>query len=256
MLNQKPSWVFMQGKIKMKNNLILLGNNIFQNKFTIVKLKAGQKPTAPNTTEQIHEAWFFNMPAKYFVQMSREWNERNLKIDLPVKNNYDDWLNYFKTLSPNKIKMLAGTGQDILSTEAYAALSRWHDIISNPHRIEKIHQSGLTNDQRPKDTKSVLQLAQSNDRLGVLKAVRDRIAEKLEKGAGARDTAALSREMTEIMTQIADYEKRMGPKKSTMLGKLMEDMPTTVKKRPTNNGGGSRNTSFKSRVTIHDVEAM
>ena len=63
------------------------------------------------------------------------------------------------------------------------------------------------------------------------------------------------------MTQIADYEKRLGPKKDTMLGRLMEDMPGAnadppeiVKKRPAANGGGSRNTSFKSRVTIDDLE--
>ncbi len=54
----------------------------------------------------------------------------------------------------------------------------------------------------------------------MLKATRDKIAEKLDKGAGARDTAALTREMTEIMTQIADYEKRLGPKKETLLGQL------------------------------------
>jgi hypothetical protein len=41
----------------------------------------------------------------------------------------------------------------------------------------------------------------------------------------------------------------------------MEDMPGAnaeppeiVKKRPPANGGGSRNTSFKSRVTIDDLE--
>ena len=45
----------------------------------------------------------------------------------------------------------------------------------------------------------VLALAQDNDRLGVLKATRDKIAEKLDKGAGNRDTALLTREMTEIM---------------------------------------------------------
>lgn len=238
----------------MKSNLILLNNN-FQNKFKIVKRGKDKTETLPNTTEDLHEAWFFNLKPKYYVQMCKEWNEHNLKIELPNITDYDDWLNYFKTLSPNKIKLLAITGQDIISTEAYAALSRWHDIISNPHRIEKIHQSGLTNGKRAKEAKSVLELAQSNDRLGVLKAVRDRIAEKLEKGAGARDTAALSREMTEIMTQIAEYEKRMGPKKSTMLGKLMGDMPTSSK-RPAKNGNGARNTSFKSRVTIHDVESM
>lgn len=204
--------------------------------------------------EKQHEEWFFNQSPKYFVQLCKEWNERNLSIKLKKKRNYDEWLNYFKIMPTSHIKMLAATGQDILNSEAYAALSRWHDIISHPSRIDKIHQAGLTPTRRNKQTQSITELAQNNDRLGVLKATRDNIAEKLEKGAGARDTAALAREMTEVMTQIADYEKRLGPKKSTMLGQLLGDMPEITNKRPPKNGNGSRNTSFKSRVTIDDVE--
>lgn len=206
------------------------------------------------TIDALHDEWFFKLKPAYFVQLQTEWNERNLEIKLPRLSNYDEWLNYFKGLSPNKIKILAVTGRDILPTEAYAALSRWHDIISNPHRIDKIHQSGLTSPAKDKNAKTITQLAAENDRLGVLKATRDQIAEKLEKGAGARDTAALAREMTEIMTQISDYEKRLGPKKETKLGALLDDMHNIKPKRPAANGGGSRNTSFKSRVTIEDVE--
>lgn len=220
------------------------------------KKRVHKKPIkkTPEQIEAEHEKWLFNLPAKYFVQLSMEWNERNLKIKIKPQENYDAWLNYFKNMSPRVIKMLAATGQDFLPTEAYAALSMWHDIISNPHRINKIHQSGLTNAPKDKNRLSISQLALNNDRLGVLKATRDQIAEKLEKGAGARDTAALAREMTEIMTQISDYEKRIGPKKTTALGQLLEGMPEIKSRRPASNGNGARNTSFKSRVTIEDVE--
>lgn len=194
--------------------------------------------------------WFYKLDPAHFVFLTKQWNERNLQIKLKRKKNYDEWLNYFKTMPPSHIRLLSSTGIDFLPTEAYAALSRWHDIINNPHRIDKIHQSGLTN-KKSKLSGSILALAQANDRLGVLKATRDSIAEKLEKGAGARDTASLAREMTEVMTQIADYEKRLGPKKETMLGQLLEDMPGI---KPRNKDSGSRNTSFKSRVTIDDTE--
>lgn len=214
------------------------------------KPKKKKKTQDKALLDKMHDEWFFALDPKYFKQMTEEWNERNLKIVLPKLDNYDEWLNHFKTLPPSVIRMLAATGQDFLSTEAYAALSRWHDIISNPHRIDKIHQSGLTSMGADKNKKTIAQLALENDRLGVLQATRDKIAEKLDKGAGSRDTALLTREMTEIMTQIADYEKRLGPGKDTELGRLMADMP---KKRPSKNGGGARNTSFKNRVTIEDV---
>lgn len=220
----------------------------------VIKARRHQKKKRnPNILNQMHEDWLFNLPPKYFKQLAEEWNEKNLKIVIKPQANYDEWLNYFKTMPPSHIRMLASTGQDFLPTEAYAALSRWHDIISNPHRIDKIHQSGLTNRSTGKAKDSITQLALNNDRLGVLRATRDRIAEKLEKGAGARDTAALAREMTEIMTQIADYEKRSGPKKETRLGQLLGDMPEPTGKRSRDKG--ARNTSFKTRVTIEDVEA-
>lgn len=214
--------------------------------------KAARKPRAPKITDEMLHKHLLKLSSEKFIQFTKEWNDENLRIKLQPQENYDQWLNYFKTMPPNTIRLLAKTGLDILSTEAYAALSRWHDIISNPGRIDKIHQAGLTSPKH-KDAKSIVELASSNDRLGVLEATRDKIAEKLEKGAGARDTAALARELTEVMTQIADYEKRLGPKKETVLGQLL-DSAATFKKRPGKNGGGARNTSFKSRVTIEDVE--
>lgn len=200
--------------------------------------------------ELAHEAWFFDLEPKYVVQLMQEWNEQKLGMTIKKKKNYDDWLNYFKTLSASQIRMLVTTGQDILTAEGYAALRRWADIISHPGRIDKIHQAGLVGKGNKKN--SVLALAQDNDRLGVLKATRDKIAEKLDKGAGNRDTALLTREMTEIMTQIADYEKRLGPKADTPLGALFADMPEAIGKR--SKEAGARNTSFRSRVTIDDLE--
>lgn len=215
--------------------------------------KKVRKKAPPKITDDQFEAWFMKRSATQFLSFVTEWNEKNLRIKLSNQKDYDSWLNYFKTIPARKLQILSTTGMDILDAEAYSALLRWRDIIANPHRIDKIHQAGLTNNgNKPKDHKTIVQLALANDRLGVLKATRDQIAEKLEKGAGARDTAALAREMTEIMTQISDYEKRSGPKKTTKLGLLLDDMHDT---KPRSKTAGARNTSFRSRITIEDVEA-
>jgi hypothetical protein len=213
------------------------------------KKRVRRKP--PAITDKQFEKWFMAQDVAMFRLLAKKWNETNLKITVPNHKEYDQWLNYFKHLPARVTKMLASSGLDILPTDGYAALLLWHDIMQNPNRITKIYQAGLTAGSA-KNKKSIVDLANANDRLGVLKAVRDEIAAKLQKGAGARDTAALSREMTEIMTQISDYEKRQGPKKTTMLGQLTSDID--MRRRPKSNGGGSRNTSFKSRVTIKDIE--
>lgn len=215
-----------------------------------------KKPKPPTITHVQFKEWFYKQPMEVFIFLTQEWNDRNLEIKIPTHEDYDEWLNYFKNLSPRVVQTLAKTGVDFLPTDGYAALSRWHDIVKNPHRIDKIHQAGLTKTpNNSKDHKTILELAQLGDRVGVLKAVRDEIAMKLQKGAGARDTAALSKEMTEVMTQISDYEKRQGPKKDTKLGSLIAEVD--LRKRPAKNGGGARNTSYKSkatRVTIDDLE--
>lgn len=212
---------------------------------------ATPKPTrAKDPEEEAHETWFFNQDADYVVKLMQEWNEKKLNITIKKKKDYDAWFNYFKKMKTSHIRMLIVTGQDILDGEAYSALRRWADIISHPARIDKIHQAGLAN--RGSKKKSIAALALANDRLGVLRATRDKLAEKLDKGAGTRDTSLLVREMTEVMTQISDYEKRLGPKADTPLGELFADMPDSVGKR--SKEAGARNTSFRSRITIDDLE--
>lgn len=227
-----------------------------QVKKAITKAPKKRKPRMLPITDEAFEKWFFKMDGKHFIDITQRWNEEKLKVKITKQADYDAWFNYFKDIPASQLRLLSSTGQDFLGGEAYSALRRWLDIISNPHRIDKVHQTGLTNPAGNSSKKTIAQLALENDRLGVLTATRDKIAEKLDKGAGARDTALLTREMTEIMTQIADYEKRLGPKKETKLGQLLDDMPTAPKsKRPSENGAGARHTSFKTRVTIEDVEA-
>lgn len=221
----------------------------------LLKAKKGKSAAQKQRLlEQMFDRYFFKLSYKKFVQLTKDWNEENLKLEIKVQANYDAWLNYFKTMSPNQIKLLAQTGLDILPTEGYAALSRWHDIISNPGRIDKIHKAGLTGTSSDKET--ITLLAESNDRYGVLKAIRNQLASKLQNNPGNRDTADLAKQLTEVMTQIADYERRLAPDKKTVLGDLLSDMPDgSVKaKRPGRNGGGARQGSFKSRVTIKDIE--
>ncbi len=227
----------------------------------VKKVTKGKKPVVKKpkkpvqkkvvVTEKMHEDWFFKLDKEYFVKLCEEWNEKNFKIRITKQDNYDQWLNYFKKLSPTAVRALATSGVDILPTEGYAALRRWHDILSHPARIDKIHQAGLTNRSGTAKGQDIVTLAKNGDRMGVLCAIRDRIAEKLEKGAGARDTASLSREMGDILDQIAELERKSGPKSGTKLNSLLGDFNAQAKRKP---GAGARNTSYKSRITIDDKE--
>lgn len=231
----------------------------------VVKTSKKKAPAKPKTerkppfTQKMFEQRFYSLSQDEFKALCEIYVEKQLKFKIIKQPDYDHWLNYFKSFPASHIRLLVRIGQDMFDAEAFSALRMWHDIINNPQRIAKISQPTLR-DNKGKNDNSIVAMALKNDRYGVLCATRDAIAIKLEKGAGARDTAALARELTEVMTQIADYEKRSGPKKDTKLGQLLNGMPgantpsSGAKKRPGKNGGGARNTSYASRVTIKDIE--
>lgn len=202
-----------------------------------------------------YEQWFIGLDRDHFVAMCREWHKAN-SVNLPTDlHDYDSWLNYFKHLSPNEVRSLGVTGASVLSTEAYAALALWADIIQTPSRIAKIYQAGLTK-SKGAEQKSIVELAKNNDKLGVLYAIRDGIAEKLDRGTGARDTANLAREMGDILDQIEQAERRAGPKKNTKLAELLGDVaaqPAEPSPKRSRKAGVRRN-SYAAKMTIEDVE--
>lgn len=207
------------------------------------------KPKPLTFTEARAERWFMQQSHDDFLRLCKKWNERNFKLKLPKNKDYEGWLNYFKDLPPSTIRALSTSGIDILSTEAYAALSRWHDIIKSPHRIEKLRQASLDRSKPEKTGPTIAELAAQNDQLGVLRALRDNIAAELEKGVATRDMASLSRQLIDVTDQIKALERKNGPRKNTELAKLMGEVQQKRQR-----GNGARNTSFKSRLTIDDME--
>lgn len=55
---------------------------------------------------------------------------------------------------------------------------------------------------------SLASAASGGDRLGTLRALRDRIAREIDTTQSARDVAALSRQLTDVLAQIEDLEKK------------------------------------------------
>lgn len=212
-----------------------------------------KRQTAPTFTEARAKQWFLELSHDEFLELCKKWNERNFKIKLPKNKDYEGWLNYFKDLPPSTIRILSSSGIDVLSTEAYAALSRWHDIIKSPHRIEKLQQASLQRDKTKKTGPSIAELAAKNDQLGVLQALRDNIAAELEKGVATRDMASLSRQLIDVTDQIKALERKNGPRKNTELAKLVGEVNDEVQHKR-KRGNGARTTSFKARITIDDME--
>lgn len=213
-----------------------------------------KKTNKPKIKKQDLEAWFLGLNQAQYLDLCSAWNMNNFKFKLPKLDNYDEWFNFFKKLPANQVRHLQTTGEYILSVEAFAALRMWSSIVTSPEKITKIHQSALIKDKKKKE-KSTLELARDNDVLGVLKRIRDDLVVKQEN-ANIKDLPNVSRAITEVMDQISEIERRQAPSANTYLGQLLEDTSKirVSKKRNTQSGNGARITSFKSRVTIKDLE--
>lgn len=57
------------------------------------------------------------------------------------------------------------------------------------------------------DHTRVAPAAATGDQLDTLRALRDRLAEELDRTVSARDAAALSRQLTEVLARIAELDK-------------------------------------------------
>jgi len=60
----------------------------------------------------------------------------------------------------------------------------------------------------------ITEAASSGDRLKALQALRDVIAERIAESESARDVAALSGQLTQILKQIEELDKNAGAKMS------------------------------------------
>lgn len=216
-----------------------------------VNLATKGKIKDSKTKKPSNKEWFLSLGQEEYRELCSEWRQKNLKIPTDL-SDYDQWLNYFKELPPSEVNELMLIADEILSIEACSALKRWADIYENPSRIDKIYQAGLA---KPKtEQKTILDYARENNELAVLKAARDNMAEKLEKGTGARDTASLVRELCGVMELIDEIERRQGPSDNTLLGQLIGLQSKLDDKNVDNKPKGARKGSYKAK-TIKEMEA-
>ena len=190
------------------------------------------------------EKWFMALPYDQYIELTTKWNSQYAKTDLPNFGSYDEALNYFKKIPFDSLGKIAKVAPTTMPTEAFSALLLWREIVASPAKIAKFHKSGLTSSS---NEKSIVEIAEGNDLLATLKAIRRKVAERID--AGSDDMARLTQQLRDITHQIAEEERKLGPNEDTELGKLIGDF----KKRSGYNGKGARSNSFKSR-TIEDVE--
>jgi len=178
-----------------------------------------------------HKKWFLALTEAEFITICRKWNEKNLNIVLPADaKDYDDYLEYFKSITPSQLKALFKTGKDSIGVEAYAALSRWVEIIGSPSKIEKIRRTRMAQNQE----QNINEIAVGDDDEQFYEAlIKQNVAQLNSSSVSQQEVARLTSNINIFRKELRSIRSRT-IRKDTVLAKILDQAdgvkPKVVKK--------------------------
>lgn len=180
-------------------------------------------------------AWFLSLPEKEFTELCRHWNNKNLDLNIPEDMDYDGAMDYLRSVSPNKLLALMRTGKDALPVESFSAVSRWHEIVGNPSKIEKIYKAKLaqTGEQ------DIMAVAVGDDDEEFYKALIQNNVHQLNSSSVSPQEAARLTSNINLFRKELKVIRSRSVKKGTLLANVLEaankpaKKPTQAKKTPT-----------------------
>lgn len=146
---------------------------------------------------------------------------------MPESGNYDDYLEYFKTITPNQLRQLMKTGKDSMPIEAYAALSRWAEIVGSPSKIEKIRRTKMAQDIE----QNINEIAVGDDDIRFYEALIQQNVRQLNS------TSVSQQEVARLTSNINIFRKELRMvrsrtvRKDTVLSRII-DQADDIKPKP------------------------
>lgn len=180
-----------------------------------------------------------------FITLCRKWNDKNSGIQMPESGNYDDYLEYFKTITPNQLRQLMKTGKDSMQIEAYAALSRWAEIVGSPSKIEKIRRTKMAQDIE----QNINEIAVGDDDIKFYEALIQQNVRQLNS------TSVSQQEVARLTSNINIFRKELRMvrsrtvRKDTVLSRIIDQAddikPKPVKKKTSKKKPAKKSTPKK-----------
>lgn len=153
------------------------------------------------------------------------------EIDLPkdYKNyGYDEWLEFFRTKPASELITNERFLKKNISTEGYAALKRWLEIIDSPSKMDKLYQGRI----KAQQSKDVMDLAVGDDDEAFYEALIKENVEQLNSGkVSPQEVARLSQNINIFRKELREIRSRK-PKKDTKLAKVLAELNTPKKVAP------------------------
>lgn len=155
-------------------------------------------------------------PASIDVTMAlalRQIANRILKATEKQPDGFNEWLDYFSSMTRAETEAFIETHRESLDNEAMAAGMRWLQIAENPALIDKIVNSRLES-RKMEEIGDIMAAAKSGDDLQLYEAIRNNLAYKIQDGAGSRDMSALIKQLNEVTVHLNGIYRERGMKDS------------------------------------------
>lgn len=165
-------------------------------------------------------------PSKLEVELSKRLT---VKPGSPVKSwGYDEWLEYFRIVPNIFILQNKDFLQRNITSEGFAAASRWIEIVGNPSKMDKLYQGRL----RDKERESIMDLAVGDDDEAFYEAlIRENVQKLDESRNSAQEVARITQNLNIFRKQLKEIRSRK-PKKGSVLERVLELSSRPTKSPP------------------------
>lgn len=143
-----------------------------------------------------------------------------LKIDKESTKNYtyDDWLDYFRTVPTKELMESRKYLSEALPVEAFAAASRWIEIIQNPSKMDKLYSARL----KAKSEADIMEIAVGDDDEAFYEAlIKENVQQLNTSNISQQEVARLTQNINIFRKELRDIRSRK-PKKGTVLEQVLQ----------------------------------
>ncbi len=139
---------------------------------------------------------------------------------------YDEWLEFFRKQPAGKLDEFEAL-KDKISTEGYAALKRWQEILENPSKMDKLYQGRL----KAEKDKNIMEVAVGDDDEEFYEElIRENVRQLNTSNISQQEVARLTQNINIFRKELREIRSRK-PKKGTVLEKVLEKAAMPAEKK-------------------------
>ena len=152
-----------------------------------------------------------------------------MPVKLPKNSksyDYDQWLDFFRRVPVMDLLSSQVQLKQKLSTEGFAAASRWIEIINSPSKIDKLYSAKL----KAESDRDIMEVAVGDDDEAFYEAlIRENVQQLNNSSTSTQEIARLTQNINIFRKELREIRARK-PRKGTVLEQVLQKASLPVSK--------------------------